>query len=607
MDNISVANSLTEALIYMVNESRRSSSKGKMVQQWFKDSFDTVGTTGMILDNRQTGNRIVEQFKHRAAHVIFLYDASINPNTIIKKIMEQQYRELESVLLIKYITNEQFQATHLAFLCDSAVTDFYRHQFTGLIVTQLGDLRQDNREEVRAEGAPSPKKYWVFAPGENASKWDEFHEYGIIGIAWDELGDLSQYPSKESMKAKMREVYGEDLSYTNAGHATWQFVHEINQGDIVYAKRGLNKIIGRGEVESAYIFDDTRAEYKNIRRIRWTHYGEWDHEGQIVMKTLTNITPYTDYCRKLEQLFDLSADDVTGPGDVAITYPPYTREDFLQDVFMSSEQYDTLKGLLLKKKNIIMQGAPGVGKTYAAEKLAFSIMGEKDTSRVRMVQFHQSYSYEDFLMGYRPDGGGFSLTKGPFYEFCKRAEPDDRDYFFIIDEINRSNLSKVFGELLMLIETDKRGDKHSIRLLYSDEQFFVPSNVHIIGMMNTADRSLAMIDYALRRRFAFYNLEPAFKSEGFKKYVEGINNPKFAALVEVILSLNDAITVDASLGKGFCIGHSYFCVSEETDIDDAWLSEVVEYELIPLIREYWFDEPSNVEHWEQRLRGAIHG
>lgn len=258
---------------------------------------------------------------------------------------------------------------------------------------------------------------------------------------------------------------------------------------------------------------------------------------------------------------------------------------------------------MLRKKNIILQGAPGVGKTYAAERLAYSIMGEKDTSRVMVIQFHQSYSYEDFIMGYRPNDNGFVLAKGPFYNFCKDAEHDDREYFFIIDEINRGNLSKIFGELLMLIENDKRGKE--VRLLYSDEQFSVPRNVHIIGMMNTADRSLAMIDYALRRRFAFFEFEPAFKSEGFITYQASIANRKFDSLINTVVEMNKVICEDASLGSGFRIGHSYFCTGDV--VDDAWLYDLVEYELVPLIKEFWFDESSKVEQWILKLQGAING
>ena len=249
-----------------------------------------------------------------------------------------------------------------------------------------------------------------------------------------------------------------------------------------------------------------------------------------------------------------------------------------------------------------MQGAPGVGKTFAAKRLAYSMMGVKDSSRVMMVQFHQSYSYEDFIMGFRPASTGFELKKGPFYNFCKKAEMDiENDYFFIIDEINRGNLSKIFGELFMLIENDKRGV--SLQLLYSDEKFSVPANVYIIGMMNTADRSLAMLDYALRRRFAFFEFSPAFDTEGFRQYRQEKNNKKFDNLIAAIEKLNVAIENDETLGRGFRIGHSYFCT--ENSIDDMWLNAVITYEIIPLLNEYWFDEPSKVRDWEYSLREAI--
>jgi len=462
-------------------------------------------------------------------------------------------------------------------------------------------------QKVPATPAPTPagpkdkKRYWIYAPGEGSRLWEEFYDKGIMGIGWDNLGDLKQYPTKESMKSKMKEIYGEEYSYKNAGHATWQFANELKEDDVIIVKKGLKKIIGRGVVTSDYMFDDSRNEYKHIRTVHWTHKGEWEHEGQIVLKTLTDITPYTDYYKKLEDMF-ISDSDSEDPETDTVYYESYTAENFLSDVYMSDDKYLTLKNLLLKKKNLIMLGAPGVGKTFAAERLAYSIMGEKDISRVMMIQFHQSYSYEDFIMGYRPTEKGFSISKGPFYEFCKEAEPDDRPYFFIIDEINRGNLSKIFGELLMLIESDKRGKE--VRLLYSDEQFSVPDNVHIIGMMNTADRSLAMIDYALRRRFAFYEVEPAFRSDGFQEYQANIASEKFDRLIDTVVKLNEDIAEDTSLGSGFQIGHSYLSTNEI--IDDGWLSDVIEYELIPLIKEYWFDEPTKIEHWSSRLRGAIY-
>jgi len=453
-----------------------------------------------------------------------------------------------------------------------------------------------SKAQNKVTQSASPRRYWIYVPGGDSSKWDDLYSHGIMGIGCDELGDLKQYSSKDAIKAKM--------SDNDSALAAWHFANEIKVGDVVYAKRDEHKVIGRGTVESDYIFDADRDEYKHIRKVNWTHKGEWEDPGESDLKTLTDITTDTDYVQKLEALF--INDNFVKIGEEikekGVEYDPYTEVDFLSEVFMDAERYRTLVNLLKTKKNIILQGAPGVGKTFVAKRLAFSIMGQKDTSRVMMVQFHQSYSYEDFVMGFRPSKDGFELTSGPFYQFCKAAQEDDeRDYFFIIDEINRGNVSKIFGELLMLIEKEKRGEK--LHLLYSNEPFSVPENVYIIGTMNTADRSLAIIDYALRRRFAFFELEPAFDSEGFKAIIQQANNPKFNALVEQIKSLNEFISNDESLGSGFRIGHSYLCANGE--VTDEWLKAVVEYELLPLLDEYWFDEPSKIEQWEKKLKEAL--
>lgn len=280
----------------------------------------------------------------------------------------------------------------------------------------------------------------------------------------------------------------------------------------------------------------------------------------------------------------------------------YTKEDFLNEVYMAEENYNTLVGLIKNKKNLILQGAPGVGKTFAATRLAYSMMGEKDDSRIEFVQFHQNYSYEDFIMGYKPQDEGFKLTNGIFYQFCMNAaEHPDKDYFFIIDEINRGNMSKIFGELLMLIEKDYRGT--TVTLAYSRTAFSVPKNLYIIGMMNTADRSLAMIDYALRRRFNFYEMEPGFNSEGFKAYQASLKNETFNTLIEQIIDLNREINIDDSLGPGFRIGHSYFCGQEECT--EEWMKAVVYYDIIPMLQEYWFDDRQKVKRWENLLIGVF--
>lgn len=280
----------------------------------------------------------------------------------------------------------------------------------------------------------------------------------------------------------------------------------------------------------------------------------------------------------------------------------YTKSDFLDEVYMTEKRYENLVAVLRNKKNIILQGAPGVGKTFAARRLAWSMMGEKDDSRIEFVQFHQNYSYEDFMMGYKPVEDGFELKYGIFYRFCqKAANQPDKEFFFIIDEINRGNMSKIFGELLMLIEKDYRGTKAT--LAYNGLSFSVPKNLYIIGMMNTADRSLAMIDYALRRRFSFFEVEPGFDSEGFIHYQNGLNNETLNELVNKVKDLNREISLDKSLGKGFCIGHSYFCGRDVCT--EEWLHSIVDYDILPMLSEYWFDDANKLQRWENILQGVF--
>ena len=491
-----------------------------------------------------------------------------------------------------------------------------QHNFVELSAEAWRYSQEVNEEIKSGQTVPKPElvsvadenvetvHYWLYAPGNNADKWEDFYRAGIMAIGWSAIGDLKAFLSKDAMKTKMKEVYDPELSYRNAAHATWQFANEMKPGDIVFVKKGRYQLIGRGVVTSDYRFEkDRKDDYCNVRSVNWTHYGSWQHPGSAVMKTLTDITPYTEYVAKIKAIFE---DDLPEePEEEEKSYPAYGEADFLREVYLSQEEYRKLTGILKIKKNIILQGAPGVGKTYAAKRLAYSMMGQKDVERVMMVQFHQSYSYEDFIMGFRPSAnGGFEPKKGTFYNFCKKAEIDsDNDYFFIIDEINRGNLSRIFGELFMLIENDKRGVP--LQLLYSDEKFSVPKNVYLIGMMNTADRSLALLDYALRRRFAFVEMKPGFETDGFRAYQESLQNPAFDRLISCVLNLNSAIASDVSLGEGFCIGHSYFCNLKPETVDAEHLNAIVEYELIPMLKEYWFDEPDKVRDWSEKLRRAI--
>ena len=577
---------------------------------------------------------------------------------------------------------------------------------------------------------------WIYSPGEGARKWSECVANSKMYLGWDDMGDLEVYESREDMKARMKELYGDDKDYRNDSLATWEFTNEMNIGDVVFAKKGRGCIIGRGVVTGDYEYDENRTEYRHVRSVEWNKVGEWALPETVAMKTLTNLTSYTDYVKKLNELMENNTESekvcnywwlcanpkiwsmtswmvgeeqdytlyntagnkrrifqhfwdarvgdkvicyeanptkqITGlaviskesDGEricfrkvetlaapvelseiktvpelanmeflinpngsffhltekeyVALlnlireendsiqpdkTFEKYTKDDFLKEVFMDGKDFDTLQHLIRMKKNVILQGAPGVGKTFCARRLAQAMMGEKDESRIALIQFHQNYSYEDFVMGYKPVEGTFELQKGIFYKFCMlAANHPDKEYFFIIDEINRGNLSKIFGELLMLIEKDYRGEK--LTLAYKDEKFSVPGNLYLIGMMNTADRSLALIDYALRRRFSFFEMNPGFDSEGFKAYLKGKNNERLNELVELVKELNRQIATDDSLGQGFEIGHSYLCTGEI--VTDEWLKEVVNYDILPMLQEYWFDNKSEVDRWANRLNSIFH-
>lgn len=289
----------------------------------------------------------------------------------------------------------------------------------------------------------------------------------------------------------------------------------------------------------------------------------------------------------------------------------YTREDALKDLFMDGDALDQAIALLRRKKNLILQGAPGTGKTFVARRLAYLLMGEADAARAPMVQFHQSTAYEDFIQGYRPDGnGGFELKNGIFHKFCRMAAEDEerRPFVFIIDEINRGNLSKIFGEIMMLIESDKRGSSFAVPLAYAssqDDTFHVPENVFIIGTMNTADRSLSLVDYALRRRFAFITLKPEFSSARFTNLLldRGADQGLVQCIVHRMNALNELIRGDAhNLGWGYTLGHSFFCPLGETSLDHSWYEQVIEFEIAPLLREYWVDDESRAEEELKKLR-----
>lgn len=459
-------------------------------------------------------------------------------------------------------------------LTDSCYADPAMKTVTMDIGFYLSRYYLKEKQEAQEKASWFPKDY---TPGITADEWSEL------------LRDASVFqPNYLQIMRRMKD-YGGQATCTQLAAKYGEKKNFYNSGSTALARRVAEKtgcplLMG----------DDERNRYWPV--LYMGKDAPKEEKGSYIWRLRPELSEALDRT-------DLSQIPLYADGQRAAV-PKYTKEDFLSAVYMTEERYDVLEALLRNKKNIILQGAPGVGKTFTAKKLAYAMMGMQDDSRIKLVQFHQNYSYEDFVMGYRPDGAGFKLTDGIFYRFCKEAaKQPDKPYFFIIDEINRGNMSKIFGELLMLIEKDYRGAE--MALAYSGEAFSVPENLYIIGMMNTADRSLAMIDYALRRRFSFFEMEPGFGSDGFMQYQKEFANETFDALIEQIKMLNREIAEDGSLGRGFRIGHSYFCGRKPEECTTDWMWSVVEFDILPMLSEYWFDEPARLQRWEKNLRGVF--
>ena len=347
-------------------------------------------------------------------------------------------------------------------------------------------------------------------------------------------------------------------------------VEELKDGHVLLKKiEGLTDTVTRQAIE-------TQIELANLQVFRYmqgTLFKLSNREFQVIYSMIRELNPKKEYQ----------------------DYEIYDKNNFLKDVYFVEQDYNELRDLILARKNVVLQGPPGVGKTYIARRMAFSIIGAKDDRKVLNIQFHEMYSNDEFMEGYRPDDIGiYKYKTGCFKRFCNAARNDPKNkYFVIIDEINRGNIPKIFGEVFSLIEVDKRGKENYVELACSRERFYIPENLYIIGTMNTFYESLCFTDYALRRRFCFYDIKPIFDNEDFIKFYS--KNNKLTAVINLIKKIN------LELEDSMKIGHSYFC----KEITDSELKLLVKYSIIPLIKEYYKDNKERGNEIVQELLNII--
>lgn len=473
---------------------------------------------------------------------------------------------------------------------------------------------------ARYDGA----RFWVIGAGVDGKLWDAFRDDRFVGVGFEDFGGEASSATRDEIYERLTIARDDGHKPTNAALCLVQFTREMREGDYVFAKQGRSKVLGFGRVSSGYRYDDGARAYKHRRSVEWLRLGPWPlpDDRRITTKTLTNFTPYKDWLAfALALIGESDAPTVAEAAAEAVsiyaaggTIRAYGIDDLVAEgAFIARDEIEDALRSWDDKSNLIVSGPPGTGKSWLAARLAWIKLGGDDRGRLLRVQFHQSYAYEDFVRGWKPGAGSFELKDGPFLSFCGAASSDpDRPYVVLIEEINRGDISRVFGELFFLLEKDKRESRYAVRLACSKDDeppFFIPPNVFLVGTMNTADRSIAVVDYALRRRFAVVPLKPAFDRDAFSDFMtsERVNatDELTARIVDAMGSLNDEIARDHNLGTGYLIGHSYFTALSgddgEAEPDDDWYRSILKTQIIPTLEEYWFDQPGKVDAWRKKL------
>ena len=489
--------------------------------------------------------------------------------------------------------------------------------------TTLYEVRDESRKGsfFKLINETTQPNVWIVRGGSSGASVDHQLKNQLAGVGFNlEDVDLSGLRDREDIRREYVSRHPNDRTGTvNANVASVSnFVFDLKIRDYVLMPGGDGDRIHYGKVISAPYYVST-GPWSNCRDIEWADRVATKRDLPSLPTRTRTVVEATDRLKNEFLVWMESSPKPGGEDDGGSVVTGMYSIDIMinEGVFLERSDVERMVRILESKRNLILQGPPGVGKTFIARKLAYVLMGSRAEERITSVQFHQSYSYEDFVGGFRPDVKGdqmvFTRQDGPFLKVCEEARDNPGDvHVVLIDEINRGNLSRVFGELLMLIEADKRKSEFGVTLQHrpnEEEGFFVPENVYIIGTMNLADRSLTGMNVAMRRRFGFVDLKPQFNERVFTDWLsnETAMPPGMRGRINTrMAALNSTIATDPSLGINYAVGHSFFCPpdGEPEGGWEEWYETVVEYEVRPLLREYWFDAPETAnDHADELLAG----